>query len=490
MRRLRGFLRRRVFLLLLIAGLIRIGFVVSLDSDRFIPGPDQLLHDSLARNLVSGRGLCISEDILYPPEDQPEWVKRKMALFRQLGGLWGLIRPGVPQVTIPPVNPLVLALCYWLFGVGNLLGYRLVMALISTVTCWLVFDTTRRIFGRNVGLLTLAVMAVYPALIYFCGIVLTETLFVFLLALLVEVIIKFRERPRTLLALVAGAIWVVGLLTKSVMSALLPWALLLILFPRRGRVALIPAAAFLVAVGVCLAPWVVRNYGIFGRLVILPTKSWNIWERNNYRFNERFWREEAREARAYEWLLGRPPFKVAKPQTTKFPSFSPQQDEVERNEEYVKLAREFILANPWLYAKLCLARGIEFFRILGRGRRSLLVDAARTLSYGIVLPLFVFGFILCLGKTPDVSRHKLVVILLIALYVSLHILTTAEPRYRLPIEPYMIAFASYGAFAIVYRRLRRGRSGPGGGTGKISSETKATLGGSPSVSVRIVSVGL
>ena len=70
-------LARRECQLLLLALVLRVAFVIALPSHEFLPGPDQLLHDSLARGFLAGRGLSISGDILYPPDDQPEWVKKK-----------------------------------------------------------------------------------------------------------------------------------------------------------------------------------------------------------------------------------------------------------------------------------------------------------------------------------------------------------------------------------------------------------------------------
>ncbi|RLC45637.1 MAG: hypothetical protein DRH70_07130, partial [Candidatus Coatesbacteria bacterium] len=344
--------------------------------------------------------------------------------------------------TIPPLNPLVLALSYYLLGLGNLLLYRLIMAILGVATCWFVFDVARSIFGRRPALLTLLALALYPALIYFSGVVLTETLFLFFFAALINIIIRFRERPQWWLAALAGAVWTLGFLTKSTMALMLPVGVAAIFCPRRGDFRPKEALIFLAAIVICLVPWVVRNYEIFGRVVIMPTKSWNIWERNNYRFNEQFYREE-KEAKAYEWLIGKPPFSVNRPETVQFPRFAPDEDEVQRNAKYVKLAKQFILANPGLYAKLCLVRFIEFFRVLGRTHTSALVTMTRLLSYGLVLPFFIVGFVLSFRRSSGLSRQKWVLTTVLLLFVSLHVLTTAEPRYRLPIEPYMIAFASY-----------------------------------------------
>jgi len=422
--------------------------VAALPANEFIPAPDQLLHDSLAQNFLAGRGLSISEDILHPPDGQPEWVKRKMARHRELGGLWGTIRPGIPQAAIPPLNPLALALSYYVLGAGNLLIYRLLMALLGTITCWLVFDIANRVFGRQVALITLILVIIHPILLYYTGVVLTETLFIFLFIAFVDVIVRFREQPRLLYAIVAGALWSLGLLTRSVMTCVLPVAVLLILFPKRRAVKPLATIVFLITIAACLVPWVVRNYQLFDRIVIVPTKGWNLWERNNYRFNE-LYQQETDEANAYAWLLGRPPFDLSKPETVEFPKIEPSDDEVTRNEKFYQQAREFILANPGLYARLCVVRFFEFFRVLGRTKASPVFVIARLFPYGLALPLFLVGFLLAFRRHAEgVSRQKIVLISVILAYVALHVLVTAAPRYRLPIEPFMLAFASFAAMRI------------------------------------------
>ncbi|MCD6326262.1 glycosyltransferase family 39 protein [bacterium] len=444
---------RAEFLLIMFALILRLGFVLSLDSHKFAQGPDQLLHDSLATNLIEGKGLSISESILYPPDGQPDWVKQKFKLYRELGGLWGQIRPGIPQITIPPVNPLILAFSYYIAGTGNLMPYRVIMALLGTISCWFVFDTTKRIFGHWTALLTLLCIAIHPALIYYTSVVLTETVFIFFFTAFVWALVRFREHQQSAFALLIGFFWSLGLLTKSIMVSMFPVAILLMLFPRnspsrrfRGPV------IFLLSAAVCLVPWVIRNYYIFDKIVILPTKSFNIWERNNYRFNDQFWQDGDTEAKEYEWILGRPPFKVNKPKTVEFPAFAPSDDEVRRNQKYIEAAREFILANPRLYIRLCVIRFFEFFRVLGRAQRSLIINAARIFPYGIILPLFVIGFFWSIASTGKVSRQKIVLIAALLVFISVHILTTAEPRYRLPIEPYMAAFASFTLVAIFKRK--------------------------------------
>ncbi|MBN1594222.1 MAG: glycosyltransferase family 39 protein [Candidatus Coatesbacteria bacterium] len=438
--------------LLLIALLLRVGFAVTLPAHEFIPGPDQMLHDSLARNFLSGRGLSISEDIMHPPEDQPEWVKKKFERQRELGGLWGTIRPNVPQAAIPPLNPLALALSYYLLGMGNLFIYRLLMALLGTASCWFAFDIARRIFSERVALITLLLTAIHPALLYYTGVALTESIFIFFFLAFIDVIIRFRERPSLGLSAVAGAIWVLGLLTRSAMTTVLPFAILFMLFPRRGSFKPVAVAVFLLSIAVCLVPWVIRNYQVFDKLVIVPNKGWNLWERNNYRFNEAY-QQETDEADAYAWILGRPPFKINKPETVEFPDILPSDDEVTRNEKFYAQGKAFILANPGLYIRLCVVHLFEFFRVLGRGHDSLVFTVARIFPYGIALPFFLVGFLQAFRRSDPASRQKIVLISIMLAYIALHILVTAAPRYRLPIEPLMLMFAT-AAMLRIWQRVR------------------------------------
>lgn len=440
--------------MLLLALILRVGFVAALPTHEFIPSPDQLLHDSLARNFLAGRGISISEEVFEAPEGAPDWVKKKLELHRKLGGLWGTIRPGVPEAAIPPLTALTLALSYYILGVGNMLLYRLIMALLGAASCWFSFDIANRVFSRRVAMITLLLVAVHPVLIYYAGVALTETLFIFFFLGLIDSVIAFRERPRPFTALLAGVFWVLGLMTRSAMTPLLPITVLLLLFPKRRVVKPLATLVFLLTIAVGLTPWVIRNYVAFDRLVLFPSQRWNIWESNNYRFTEHY-REETREAEDYAWLLGRPPFRLSKPETIEFPQFKPSDDEFARNDEFFRRAREFILANPGMYARLCFLRFFEFFRVLGRAPASPVFVVARLFPYGLTLPLFFVGFLLAFRRTEFVSRHKIVLMLIIPATVALHILVTSEPRYRLPIEPLMLAFACYAATSMYDRREKR-----------------------------------
>jgi hypothetical protein len=67
------------------------------------------------------------------------------------------------------------------------------------------------------------------------------------------------------------------------------------------------------------------------------------------------------------------------------------------------------------------------------------------------------GFLLAFRRSDDMSRQKLVLMLVIPTCAALHVLVTSEPRYRLPIEPLMLAFASFAAISMYYRREKGGK---------------------------------
>src|SRR5262245_55754718 len=95
----------------------------------------------------------------------------------------------------PPGYPLALGGAVWLARLvlpGTVSAFDVAVWLnvaLSVATIGLVFVLGRRLAGTGVGLVAAAIWAVWPNLVFHSGIVLTETLFLFLLVLLLIVLL-------------------------------------------------------------------------------------------------------------------------------------------------------------------------------------------------------------------------------------------------------------------------------------------------------------
>ena len=161
-------------------------------------------------------------------------------------------------------------------GLDSPRAVRLVQALLGTATVWLVMLLAGRLFGRTTALAAGAVAAFEPHLVFFTGLVLTETLFTFLLAASLVMFVRSREpgpgdRERPLARAAAwGALSGAAALVRSTFLLFLPLAAALdvaLAERTQRRARLIRQLVALAVYCAVLAPWTVRNAARLGAFV-------------------------------------------------------------------------------------------------------------------------------------------------------------------------------------------------------------------------------
>jgi 4-amino-4-deoxy-L-arabinose transferase-like glycosyltransferase len=212
----------------------------------------------------------------------------------------GVGREAQPSSAYSPGLPLLVAGVYWLSGGVHLTLALLLLAAIGAAAIPMAFLLGRRFGGDLAGLVGAAALAVYPALLDYQGMLLTEPLAAFLLAAALVMYFNAAEiAPPPLLGggeeesemespppPRPGAAWswlgtgfLLGLLVLVRPEyLLLALALPLVWLGRealRGRAmartAAAPVAASLLATVVVLAPWTIHNAVSLGRFVPVST---------------------------------------------------------------------------------------------------------------------------------------------------------------------------------------------------------------------------
>ena len=203
-------------------------------------------------------------------------------------GIYGRT-PGVPDAAIPPLYSYALALVYGIFGRGYL-QVGLFHTLLDVLSIVMLYEIARRVFpqyGRAVGLLAGLFYALYPYLI-FQNLTLIDTPFFItvLHAFVLLIVILWEQESMTrrgwLVAVVAGVVLGLSMLTRPITPPLALLVALWFLF-RHSFVEtvrrLLPVAVLSAAI---LAPWIVRNYGIYDAFVPMTTTSGaNFWQGNS-----------------------------------------------------------------------------------------------------------------------------------------------------------------------------------------------------------------
>jgi len=328
---------------------------------------------------------------------------------------------------------------------GSLLPVRLAQAFIGAATCILLWVAARRLFDARVGLVAAAIAAVYPFHIFLAGCVLSEVVFMFLLAATALALDHAGTRPekaggkpraRRQLLWAGAAGLLVGLTTMTRSSfLLLPLFVLpfwLIAVPRRSVA--VRWALVVCGMVVVLCPWVWRNHRLFGRFI--PTTlqvGESLYEANNPNADggpmiDRIdWEAVAghRDLDEYEW------------------------DRFFRDE-----ALRYMRAHPGRTAGLAFVKLGRFWNVMPNHpslRRSPLVVVAGLVSY---VPLLVFG---AYGLFRLGRRWRCVLVLLapIPYYSLLHMVFVGSIRYRTPVMPFLMIPAAYGFCELWRRRSAR-----------------------------------
>ncbi len=164
----------------------------------------------------------------------------------------------------PPLFPLVLAVSSVLGG-DSLLAHRIVGCLVGSLAVVVIAMLAAQVAGTRAGILAGGLAAVYPPLVTADGLVMSEPLFVLMvgLALLVAVM-PLRNGGGRRMALL-GVLIALATLTRGEGLLLLP----LLGWPLAAGGAVGRARRLLLVTGataLILAPWVVRNEVVFGKV--------------------------------------------------------------------------------------------------------------------------------------------------------------------------------------------------------------------------------
>jgi len=374
-----------ILLIVIIAFIVRLLYVFTLEPDQFY-FDDSLQWNQIALNFMAGKGLIVSPDAM-------------------------AIRM--------PLYPLFLSGIYYLFGPGNLLAVRIVQAGLSALTCLIIYLIAVSVFSADknaerIGKISALISTFYPFFVYYSGAILNETLFIFLLSL----IMWFLVRGRFLWSAIFLGF---AVLCRAEISAYFIFIIigLFLLFSRVEAL----RASFIMFLLLCvvLSPWVARNYLIFNRFVPLSTMG-------GYTFYE---------GNAPENPTGGPfggKFFLKVP---------PGLNEVEIDKYYRKETIRVIGENPKRFLGLCWSKFRRYWNVKLNTDDSRYASTRNNLisifSFGPVLLLFISGLILSFW-----NRRNLIFIYFLILYNMLtNLIFVSSLRYRLPIEPYLIIFASY-----------------------------------------------
>ena len=343
--------------------------------------------------------------------------------------------PGVPAHQDPvirlssPLYPMFLSGIYAIFGV-RLWVVWLIQALMGALTCIALFMAGRQAFGDQVGLLAAFVAAVNFDLIIYPAMLLTETLYLFLVSLgLVVLFLAISARsPR--IYFLAGIVLGLATFTRPNLAFFL---VLFCLWKARYEMvrAVIP---LMLGVALILMPWAIRNYQIYHEFFLLPANG-----------GIAFWLGNNPEAD------GSYPNQV--PAFIREKSIRPAYMREQNRQGYAEGYR-FIREHPVRYVRLLglkLTKFLSPLRTNGwwfhmQGVERVVSILLSGLTTAFLLAFGLLGMFLAAKRRPNAQ-------ITCGLLYALSVLSSAfiymtHARYRLPIFPVLIIFAAYGAVEV------------------------------------------
>lgn len=340
-----------------------------------------------------------------------------------------------------PLPSMCFALLHQAVGGGEaalIQAIRVAQSFLLLVQSWLVWQMTRKIFtGDRAAFLAAAITPLYPFLIFYQALALSETIFNTLLLATFAALYTWREKGCRVDWWLIAVMILAGLATYAKASlALLPPLLLAIVAWSGGHGRARSLAILVVGVAVysaVLAPWWVRNYLVFEEFVPFTTSSAaNFYLGNNAanRSGGNDWSHDS-EINVVDRINALP-------------------NELDQQAAYAKAARDFVTHHPRRFLELAWCKFKRYWSVTpnAEGYNSGGRAAIAALSFGPVLVLSLLG----LALNRQYWRALLPIYLLIAYFTLLHTLTIASLRYRLPLEPFLIILAAGTASALIERR--------------------------------------
>jgi len=206
--------------------------------------------------------------VIHQPELSPDGVEYyKIALSLSSGHGFSL-EPGVPTPIRPPLYPLFLAAIYRLGGHSYAL-VRVIQAFLGAFTCVFIYLITLKMFTKKIAGLAALLYTFYPIAFAYTSMILTETSFTFLFALIILLYMNAVEKNKILLFVLAGIM--LGLATSTRGTLLFfPIFLLIVGWTTDGRF-IRKWLLLVLSMILIMAPWTIRNFYRFQKFIPVCT---------------------------------------------------------------------------------------------------------------------------------------------------------------------------------------------------------------------------
>ncbi|HZP16756.1 MAG TPA: glycosyltransferase family 39 protein [Terriglobales bacterium] len=335
-----------------------------------------------------------------------------------------------PSAWTAPIYPYILAGVFKVFGIYSHASAWVILAfnsLFAALTCWTLYRISERVFSPTVARGVAWTWAVFPYLIYWPVRVVWEASFTtFLLSLALWLAICMADEASRRDWILFGLLWGLIALTNTAVIILLPFFLAWLIHesPSGARRFAGTLLCILVVV-LCMTPWTIRNYHVFGRFILIRDNlPLELHEANNNASSGLWTRNEH---------PGNDPVSMRRFQ---------ELGEIRFMDEKRRQLCEFVRRHPQDFAMYTLKRVWYFWAappqpaIVARYDLSV----ARHVEF-LLAAVFAFaGLVLVHGRK---NRYAWLLTPFLLVYPLPYYLVNPFPRYKHPIEPVMLVLIVY-----------------------------------------------
>ncbi len=385
--------------------------------------------------------------ICWKPESLAEDRDLYWGIAQHLAAGEGFVHPdfGHPTAYRPPLYPLLLAVIVWLGGGPKTLG--VVQIGLGVATVWLTWRLARKLGLKSNALLAAAFVALNPLLIQATALAMTETLCAVLLVAVLWSVAGIGAAKRRwplgvwigLAVLCRPTVWAAVTLASGVIAVCCFGTTAT---GKRRRIVEVSRGLLptVVAFGLTIAPWVIRNWFVFGTLIVTTTHGGYTMLLGN---NDVAYREEIVQSSGGQWDSRA--WQQSLEDELQQVDIA-RKDEVERDQWMGMLAGNWIAQHPREFAESCWLRQKRFWNLFPGG------SDAGTLPKRIQWGVAVF-FLLELSLAAvglwrlrrDEFMTWLPLVFLLVSFAALHLVYWSNLRMRAPVEPVLALLAARGS---------------------------------------------
>ena len=323
---------------------------------------------------------------------------------------------GLKVAEFAPLYSLFLAPIYYLFGEFKaVVAIKAIQLVLGTFSLILIFLAAKRLFNVKVGLIGALIFALYDGMFFLNVHLLPENLIIPLELLLLITLLWYQKEktlPGLLLSgILAGLLLLTDPKTSVLIVFLCGW---LALFSSRKIVGLL---LFLLFAGLTVSPWAIKNYPL---LIDSNTKE------NLFKYNYPYGASRLQEK------------KGAEPDLSKIPAFIK-----ENPGDYLDFFLKKICFNlkNFLFSEKIWFEGDTEKPAVFIGKTKVFP----LISWKVLSLFGLLGIFLAFKLWPKTS---LLYFFFGAWITSILVLLAGFPRFRLPLIPFFVIFASFGVYSI------------------------------------------